>query len=62
MPQGRNSVNNANTRKNNSMLKSKRCMNHEVDYAASAGIFFNALGSRFSKSSTVSACGSAVNT
>jgi hypothetical protein len=44
------------------MLKGKRCMNHEVDYAASAGIFFNALGSRFSKSSTVSACGSAVNT
>ena len=40
----------------------KRCVNRGVAYLASVGFFFKAHGNRFSKSPTVSACGSAVNT
>ena len=43
-------------------LQRKRCVNRGVPYPASAGIFFTDHGRRFSISSTVSACGSAVNT
>jgi death-on-curing protein len=40
----------------------KRCVNRGVAYRACAGIFFTAHGSRLSMSSTVSTCGSTVNT
>lgn len=40
----------------------KRCVNHGVAYRVAAEIFFKAHGSRFSMSSTVSACGTAVKT
>lgn len=43
-------------------IEGKRCTNRRVPYLISAGIFFNAHGRRFSKSSTVAAWGSAVNT
>ena len=42
--------------------KGKRCVNRGVAYLASAGIFFKDHGRRLSMSSTVSACGKAVNT
>ena len=40
----------------------KRYVNHGVAYRVAAEIFFTAHGSRFSMSSTFSACGSAVKT
>ncbi len=40
----------------------KRCLNRRVAYRVSVEIFLKAHGSRFSMSSTISACGNAVNT
>mgnify|MGYP001811801556 CR=1 FL=1 len=44
------------------LILRKRCVNRGVAYLASAGIFFKDHGRRLSMSSTVSACGKAVNT